>query len=227
MSRRLALSVSLLLAIAGLAACATKEVKLKMALDVTSLPERAEVRYHGQVVGPAPKSLDVDTYDDLQSVVASLADLNVVEKRLRILSPQKGQLMFRFGKQEQSPLAKTLGAQKVLIFDYSEKVSFDVEKWDLKPEALPILTTQADILNTYFPKSQIHVCGYTDSTGTDEQNLKLSLKRAQAVADFLAARGISKSRLQVRGFGKDYPVESNATPAGRALNRRTEVILPQ
>ena len=80
--RRLRLSLSLLLAAAGLAACATKEVKLKMALDVTSLPEKAEVRYRGQVVGPAPKSLDVNTYDDLQSVVASLADLNVVEKRL-------------------------------------------------------------------------------------------------------------------------------------------------
>ncbi|HEY6929827.1 MAG TPA: OmpA family protein, partial [Thermoanaerobaculia bacterium] len=52
-------------------------------------------------------------------------------------------------------------------------------------------------------------------------------KRAQAVSDYLAARGVSKTRLQVRGFGKDDPVESNATPSGRALNRRTEVVLPQ
>jgi outer membrane protein OmpA-like peptidoglycan-associated protein len=227
MTRRAPLSLGLLLAAVGLSACASKEVKLKMALDVISQPEKAEVRYRGKVVGPAPTSLDVHTYDDLQSIVASHGDLTIVEKRLRILSPEKAQLIFKFGKQEQSPIAKTFGVQNVLIFDYSEKVSFDIDKFDLKPEALPILSTQADILNTYFPKAQVYVCGYTDSTGTDEHNLKLSLKRAQAVADFLTARGVNKSRLQIRGFGKDYPVESNGTPTGRALNRRTEVVLPQ
>jgi outer membrane protein OmpA-like peptidoglycan-associated protein len=135
---------------------------------------------------------------------------------------EKAQLIFKFGKGEQSPIARVLGVQNVLIFDYSEKVAFDVDKFDLKPEALPILNTQADILNVYFPKARVFVCGYTDATGTDEHNLRLSLKRAQAVADYLVARQVDKGRLEIRGFGKDYPVESNATPAGRLINRRTE-----
>ena len=198
-----------------------------MAVQVVSQPESAEVRYKGKTIGDAPTNIAINTYEDLQAIVAVQGDLEVAEKRLRILTPDKAQLIFKFGKGEQSPIARVLGVQNVLIFDYSEKVSFDVDKFDLKPEALPILNTQADILNVYFPKAKVFVCGYTDATGTDEHNLRLSLKRAQAVADYLVARQVDKARLEIRGFGKDYPVESNATPAGRNLNRRTEVVLPQ
>jgi outer membrane protein OmpA-like peptidoglycan-associated protein len=225
-ARRLA-RVAFVVLPALFAACAPKEVQLQMAVEVVSQPEAAEVSFRGKAIGQAPTNVAIKTYEDLQSILAVKGDLNIIEKRLRILAPDRAQLIFKFGKGEQSPLAKVLGVQNVLIFDYSEKVSFDVDKFDLKPDALPILNTQADILNVYFPKAQVFVCGYTDATGTDEHNLKLSLKRAQAVADYLAARQVDKARLQIRGFGKDYAVESNATPAGRTLNRRTEVILPQ
>ena len=198
-----------------------------MAIQVISEPEAAEVRFRGKTMGETPTNVSIKTYEDLQSILAIKGNLDVVEKRLRILAPDKAQLIFKLGKGEQSPLARVLGVQNVLIFDYSEKVAFDVDKFDLKPDALPILNTQADILNIYFPKAQVFVCGYTDATGSDEHNLRLSLKRAQAVADYLAARQVDKARLQIRGFGKDYAVESNSTPAGRTLNRRTEVILPQ
>jgi outer membrane protein OmpA-like peptidoglycan-associated protein len=209
-------------------ACATKEVQLRMSIEVVSEPPKAEVRYRGKTLGEAPTTVQIATYEDFEAILASIQDLDVVEKRLRILSPDKAQLFFRFGKgAEQSPLARELGAQKILIFDYSEKVSFDVDKFDLKPEALPILNTQADILNVYFSHARVFVCGYTDSTGSEEYNLKLSLKRAQAVADYLIARGVDKQRIQIRGFGKEYPEASNATAAGRASNRRTEVVLPQ
>jgi len=208
--------------------CASKEVKLRMSIEVLSTPPKADVRYRGKALGEAPASVEVTTFEDFESIVATLKDLDVVEKRLRILSPDKAQLFFRLGKDtDQSPVARELGAQKVLIFDYSEKVAFDVDKFDLKPEFLPLLNTQAEILTVYFPRARIFVCGYTDATGSDDHNLKLSLKRAQAVADYLVARGLDKERLQIRGFGKEYPVESNATPAGRSLNRRTEVVLPQ
>jgi outer membrane protein OmpA-like peptidoglycan-associated protein len=207
-------------------ACAPK-VELKMAVEVVSRPEKATVTYHGKNLGEAPVQVNIGTYEDLQALTAQSSGLDVVEKRIRILSPEKAQLIYKFGKAEESDLAKELKISKVLIFEYGEKVSFDSGKFDLKPAALPILNKQADILKIYFPNATVFVCGYTDSTGGDDFNLKLSLKRAQAVSDYLVARGMGSDRLKTRGFGKQFPVESNATVTGKALNRRTEVVLPQ
>lgn len=227
MSTRRFLSAAPLAAALLLAAGCAKEIELKMAVEVVSEPERAAVRFRGKPVGETPKEVSVDSFKDLQSILAERPEGEAYEKRIRILAPDKAQVIFRFGKDKASAVAQALGIQKILIFDYSEKVSFDSARFDLKPDALPILNKQADILNTYFPNASVYVCGYTDATGGDDFNLKLSLQRAQAVADYLAARQVEKSRMKVRGFGKDYPVDTNATAPGRSLNRRTEVILPQ
>jgi outer membrane protein OmpA-like peptidoglycan-associated protein len=218
----------LLAAAAGAtAAGCAKKVELKMTVDVLAEPGTADVEYRNKSVGPVPQRIGIETFEDLDSIQAKSADGQVVEKRIRILSPETAQVIFRFAK-DASPLAKKLGAVRLLVFEYSEKVSFDIGKADLKPEALPILNKQKEILNTYFPAAKAYVCGYTDSTGSDDLNLKLSLERANAVFNYLsAAGGVAKSRLEPRGFGKDFPVETNGTPAGRQANRRTEVVLPQ
>ena len=216
----------LLVVVAAATGCA-KKVELKMTVDVLAEPGGAEVEYRNKSVGPVPQRIGIETFEDLDSIQAKSADGQVVEKRIRILSPETAQVIFRFAK-DASPLAKKLGAARLLVFEYSEKVSFDIGKADLKPEALPILNKQKEILNTYFPAAKAYVCGYTDSTGSDDLNLKLSLERANAVFNYLsAAGGVAKSRLEPRGFGKDFPVETNGTPAGRQANRRTEVVLPQ
>lgn len=218
---------TLLLAAAAAAAGCAKKVELKMTVDVLAEPGSAEVEYRNKSVGPVPQRIGIETFEDLDSIQAKSADGQVVEKRIRILSPETAQVIFRFAK-DASPLAKKLGAARLLVFEYSEKVSFDIGKADLKPEALPILNKQKEILNTYFPAAKAYVCGYTDATGSDDLNLKLSLERANAVFNYLsAAGGVAKSRLEPRGFGKDFPVETNGTAAGRAANRRTEVVLPQ
>jgi outer membrane protein OmpA-like peptidoglycan-associated protein len=239
MKKRLAAGFSLIFAL-GLASCASKPepapepaptppppVDLKMAIQVISEPPKADVSYHGKVVGETPAAIDITTFGDLEAIVATKQDLDLVEKRIRILSPESAQLIFKLGKGQQSAVAKSLKLEHILIFDYSEKVAFDSDRFDLKLDALPILNKQADILNNYFPNASIHVCGYTDATGSEDHNLKLSLKRADAVSSYLIARGVSKDRLKTHGFGKEYPVDTNTTPAGRMLNRRTEVILPQ
>lgn len=226
--------VSPLPIVAALAAAAlvaatgcTKKLELKMTIDVLSEPGKADVEYRNKPVGAVPQRINIETFDDLESIKATAPEGQVIEKRIRILSPETAQVIFRFGK-DVSPLAKKLGATRLLVFEYAEKVSFDTGKADLKPEALPILNKQKEILNTYFPNAKAFVCGYTDSTGSDDLNMKLSLDRANAVFNYLsAAGGVAKSRLEPRGFGKDFPVESNATPQGRALNRRTEVVLPE
>ncbi len=210
-----------------LAASCTKRIDLKMAVDVLSQPEKAEVRYHGKAIGETPKSLRIATYDDLDAIVATKPDLDVVEKRIRILSSDKAQLFFRFGKGEVSPVARKLGLTRVLVFEYSEKVSFDSNKADLKPEGLSILDRQAEILNQHFPNATVYVCGYTDSTGSEELNDRLSLQRAEAVRNYLASKKVDPARMRTEGFGKQFEIASNATPEGRAQNRRTEVILPQ
>jgi len=226
MKKALLGALGLLLGVPSLVSC-SKKIDLKMAVEVLSQPEKAEVRYHGKAVGETPKSLEISTYSDLDAIVAVKADLDVVEKRIRILSPDKAQLFFRFGKGELSPVARKLGLTRGLVFEYSEKVSFDSNKADLKPGGLSILDRQAEILNQHFPNATVYVCGYTDSTGSDVINDKLSLQRADAVRNYLAAQKVDPARMKTLGFGKQFEVASNATPEGRALNRRTEVILPQ
>ncbi len=224
--RRPAPRLSLLAAAALLAGCTTKSVQMKMAVDVVSDPEGAEVTYKGKNIGETPKSLDVATFDDVASITAKKADLDIVEKRIRILTPEKAVVMFRLGKGGVSPVAKKLNLTRVLVFEYAEKVCFDSAKSDLKPDAIPVLQRQAEILNRYFPKAEVYVCGYTDSTGSDAFNDKLSLQRAETVRNFLVNQNVDPARLKTQGFGKQFEVAPNTTPEGRALNRRTEVILP-
>ena len=62
-------------------------------------------------------------------------------------------------------------------------------------------------------------------SGSAQYNEQLSERRAQAVADALGQRGVTEDRLEVRGLGKEYPVASNDTQAGRQQNRRVEIVL--
>ena len=219
--------LALPIAFAALLAGCTHGVEMKMAIDVLSEPEKATVSYKGKVLGETPKSLNVNTFEDVSSITVANADLEVVEKRIRIVSPDQAQVIFRMGKGNISPVAKKLGLTRVLVFEYAEKVCFDSAKSDLKPDALPVLAKQAEILNQYFPKAAVYVCGYTDSTGSDALNDKLSLQRAEAVRNFLVNQKVDAARIKTQGFGKQFEVASNGTAEGRALNRRTEVILPE
>jgi OOP family OmpA-OmpF porin len=86
------------------------------------------------------------------------------------------------------------------------------------------LDAMANILKNY-PNAKFSVEGHTDSDGSDEMNQKLSEDRANVVRDALLERGIKAENLNAVGFGESTPVETNKTAAGKAKNRRTEVIL--
>ncbi len=101
-------------------------------------------------------------------------------------------------------------------------VNFDFNKADIRPDARPILDEAIRILKQEGDVSVI-CAGFTDSIGSQEYNMKLSLRRANAVRNYLVAGGISPSRIEVQGFGKNDPVASNATADGRAQNRRVEL----
>ncbi|PYQ54057.1 MAG: hypothetical protein DMF78_07545 [Acidobacteria bacterium] len=110
-------------------------------------------------------------------------------------------------------------------------VLFDFDKATLKPEAVAALDALATVIKGY-PQSAITVEGHTDAKGNDAYNQTLSERRARSVADWLAANaGVSADRLRARGFGRTRPVAPNTRPdgaddpAGRARNRRVEVVL--
>ncbi len=81
--------------------------------------------------------------------------------------------------------------------------------------------TAASVLTE--PAIRLEVAGYTDATGSRQVNERLSLRRAEAVRAFLVSAGVPGDRLTARGYGPADPVASNATPAGRELNRRVEL----
>ncbi|WP_439090096.1 OmpA family protein [Serratia bockelmannii] len=77
------------------------------------------------------------------------------------------------------------------------------------------------------PVGNVVIEGHTDAVGSDKYNQDLSLRRARAVAVWLIAHGVEKSRLSERGKGEAEPVASNDTPTGRAKNRRVDFVLPK
>jgi outer membrane protein OmpA-like peptidoglycan-associated protein len=128
---------------------------------------------------------------------------------------------------DRSPMAKLLGLPRILVFEFSAGLTFDVSKFDLRPATLPLLERQAALLKEQFTGVDVHVIGHTDSTGSAVSNRTLSVNRAQAVADYLSSQGIEKTRLRIQGLASDYPVAPNTTDEGKAANRRTELILAQ
>ncbi len=103
-------------------------------------------------------------------------------------------------------------------------VLFDVDKATLKAGATQNLSRLVVFLQEY-PDRQVLVEGHTDSTGTQDYNLGLSQRRAEAVVQYLAESGITRDRVIARGYGKAYPVAGNETASGRQRNRRVEIVI--
>jgi OOP family OmpA-OmpF porin len=100
---------------------------------------------------------------------------------------------------------------------------FDFDSAELRPESLAELERVVQFMND-IPGATALIEGHTDSKGTDDYNLRLSDRRAKAVYDYLASRGVNPARLQSVGKGESQPVADNATDAGRAQNRRVMLI---
>jgi outer membrane protein OmpA-like peptidoglycan-associated protein len=103
-------------------------------------------------------------------------------------------------------------------------VLFDTGKAELNPGATRKLDQLAQFLADH-PDRRLQIDGFTDSVGTDSYNLDLSQRRANAVKSALQVRGIDATRITTQGYGKEFPVASNADSGGRQLNRRVEVVI--
>jgi outer membrane protein OmpA-like peptidoglycan-associated protein len=103
-------------------------------------------------------------------------------------------------------------------------VLFDTGRSDLKSGAQRSLDQLAQFLTEHSERS-VQVEGFTDSQGTDEYNMQLSQRRADAVASAITRRGIAADRVRALGYGEEYPVAGNDNAGSRQMNRRVEIIV--
>lgn len=111
-----------------------------------------------------------------------------------------------------------------IILNMPGNVTFDSGSDQLQPQFGQVLDSVALVLEEY-NKTYVDVIGHTDSTGSDQLNQALSERRASTVASYLQGHGVEPVRFVIRGAGEDYPIATNDTPDGRALNRRVEIGL--
>jgi outer membrane protein OmpA-like peptidoglycan-associated protein len=103
-------------------------------------------------------------------------------------------------------------------------VTFKLNSADINSRFYTILRSVATVLKKY-SRTNIMVAGFTDNTGSTAYNQVLSERRAKSVGDYLVSQCINKNRVFIRGFGVRYPVASNNTIHGRAMNRRVVITL--
>ena len=129
----------------------------------------------------------------------------------------------KFPKLKMVPPVPSIEANSLLI-TLDSGILFDVDKYDVRPEAERALASLATVLKEADVKA-FEIDGHTDSDASDEYNQALSEKRANAVKDFLASQGLT-SEITIIGYGESRPVASNDTPEGKQKNRRVEILIP-
>jgi outer membrane protein OmpA-like peptidoglycan-associated protein len=122
-------------------------------------------------------------------------------------------------------IAQVKDEARGMVITLSGQVLFVTGKAELLPSAQDQLTQVAKALQDQGEINPIVVEGYTDSVGSEANNLKLSQARADAVRSFLVSKGLPSDKLTANGRGKSNPVASNDTADGRANNRRVEIVV--
>lgn len=111
-----------------------------------------------------------------------------------------------------------------IILNMPNSITFGVDQTELNNTAKRALFNVATVVNEY-NKTNINVYGYTDSSGSDSYNLRLSEVRANAVSTFLINNKVKSTRITSVGRGESNPIASNSSAEGRAQNRRVQIIL--
>ncbi len=113
------------------------------------------------------------------------------------------------------------------VYVQLENIYFDLDKWDIKPQAARTLDVLVDLLNKY-PRMEVQLGAHTDSRNSDAYNLKLSQNRADATMKYLISQGIDPARLTSKGYGEREPLVScgdNCSEDEYAINRRCEFLI--
>jgi outer membrane protein OmpA-like peptidoglycan-associated protein len=126
--------------------------------------------------------------------------------------------------EETLPDAEVERVGEGIAVTFESGVLFPFNSSDVLPAGRENLRQLANSLRNY-PETEVLIVGHTDSVGSDEYNMGLSYRRAEAARSFLAQQGIAAGRVRVEGRGESEPVADNNTEAGRAQNRRVEVAI--
>jgi outer membrane protein OmpA-like peptidoglycan-associated protein len=148
------------------------------------------------------------------------AELDASKRQLAVSEAQRQQ-----AQAELSRIASVRQEPRGMVITLSGSVLFVSGKYDLLGQAMVKLTDVANVLTKQDPESKIAVQGYTDSQGSESSNLELSRRRAEAVRAYLVSHGIAPDRITAEGYGPARPVADNASPEGRADNRRVEIVV--
>ena len=144
-------------------------------------------------------------------------------ERLRQQAEQEKQQLRAQLLQQLNAVLETKDTDRGLVVTMAD-VLFDSGKYTLRPAAREKLAKLSGIVLGH-PGLKLAAEGHTDSTGSPEFNQKLSVKRAEAVAEYLSSQGVPRDSLNASGFGDTNPIAPNATAAGRQQNRRVELIV--
>jgi outer membrane protein OmpA-like peptidoglycan-associated protein len=144
-------------------------------------------------------------------------------ERLRQQAEQEKQQLRAQLLQQLNAVLETRDTERGLVVTMAD-VLFDTGKYTLQPTAREKLAKLAGIVLAH-PGLKLAAEGHTDSTGGADFNQRLSVKRAEAVVEYLGGQGVPRDSLSANGFGDTMPIASNSTASGRKLNRRVELIV--
>ncbi len=116
------------------------------------------------------------------------------------------------------------GSVQDFVINVGDRVYFDFDSYDLRSDARPVLDGQAAWLNRY-PGVRVRIEGNADERGTREYNLALGARRSNAVASYLASRGVSASRISTISYGKERPIDAGTGEDAWARNRNAGTVI--
>ncbi|RLD18991.1 MAG: hypothetical protein DRI36_00085 [Caldiserica bacterium] len=188
--------------------------------------ERNEIKIWQGSSDP-PKKIIWDGKDDIYKKYVPSGEYTFIFKakdEAGNVSEVQSKVVVKKKEKKEYKKIKIVESEKGLRVRLKSDILFGIGKYKLKKEVYPILDELVELLKEY-PENKILIEGHTDSVGSEGYNLKLSIKRAKEVRNYLVKKGISSERIKVVGYGEKKPIASNKTRHGRALNRRVEVII--
>jgi outer membrane protein OmpA-like peptidoglycan-associated protein len=192
------------------------------AREADAAAQAAEADRQRRAAEEAKAQSDADAQRALEQKQAAAAAAQQAQQQVAAAEAEKTRLREELRAQLNQVLETKEEAGR-LIVNMSD-VLFDFGQYTLKPGAKEKLAKISGILISH-PGLTLEVDGHTDSVGSDAVNLKLSEQRADTVRSYLISQGVQPDTITAHGFGKDKPVATNDTAAGRQLNRRVEIVV--